>query len=71
MSAYEVYVYDDRYSVPTLHFIAADDAASVAETARSILLESPHHRRVEVWRSDERVFAAAQAGEAQPRGQTA
>lgn len=47
--AYELYVHDERYSVPTFHLLSSlfeDEARSMA---LACLAESPHHRRVELW----------------------
>ena len=45
---FEVYVDDDRYSVPTLHFIPAEHESMALKIARRLLDESPHHLGVEV-----------------------
>lgn len=52
---FEIYVEDDRYTVPTLRlFVAADDLGA-RELAAKVLAESAHHRGVEVRRGDRRV----------------
>ena len=40
---FELYVDDDRYSVPTLHLIMASTEAHAREAAERILKESAHH----------------------------
>jgi hypothetical protein len=49
MTAFEVFVHDDRYSVPTLHLISAADEVGARETADELLRASPHHLGVELW----------------------
>lgn len=44
---FEVFVDDNRYSVPTLYLIAADEAGAV-EAARKMVSDSPHHLGVEL-----------------------
>jgi hypothetical protein len=48
LRSFEIYVFDDRYSVPTLHFVSAKDEARTRDIARRILGESDHHLGVEV-----------------------
>lgn len=55
---YQVFVTDDRYTVPTLHLIQAPNPAMAGELAERILAESPHHLSVEVFDDDLRVFAS-------------
>jgi len=45
---FEIFVDDDRYAVPTLHLIPAEDEAIALRVARRLLEESPHHLGVEV-----------------------
>ena len=45
---FEVYIDDDRYAVPTLHLIPAEDEAIALKIARRLLQESPHHLGVEL-----------------------
>lgn len=52
---FELYIDDDRYSVPTLHLIAALDEAMALEMARIRLEESDHHVGVELWRDGRRL----------------
>lgn len=44
---FEVYVDDNRYSVPTLYLIAADEAGAV-EAARKMVSDSLHHLGAEL-----------------------
>jgi len=44
---FEVYIDDNRYSVPTLYLIAADEAGAV-EAARKMVIDSPHHLGAEL-----------------------
>ena len=60
-SIFELYVDDDRYEVPTLHFSAASDEASVRELAMQLLNDSPHHRGVEVRLNDRRILSVSAA----------
>jgi hypothetical protein len=46
---------DDRYSVPTLRF-ACLDPARARQFARELLADSEHHRSVETWQGDTRVY---------------
>jgi len=52
---FEVFVDDDRYAVPTLHLIPAEDEAIALRVARRLLAESPHHLGVEVCLEGRRV----------------
>jgi hypothetical protein len=66
----QVFVTDDRYSIPTLHMIFADSAGSVRELAERLLASSPHHLGVEVYEKDSRIFtlgAVATRGGPTPR----
>ena len=45
---FEIFVDDDRYAVPTLHLIPAEDEAIALRVARLLLEESPHHLGVEL-----------------------
>ena len=55
---FEVFIDDDRYSVPTLYLITAEDAKQAKALAESIWRESRHHRGVELRRSGERLYGA-------------
>ncbi len=56
MRAYEVYIADDRYSLPTLRIVEAVDAFGAQETAERFMRESPHHLGVEVCDRGQRIF---------------
>jgi hypothetical protein len=47
---------DDRYSIPTLSFLLVGDEGLMRELALRRLMESPHHRAIEVLEAGERVF---------------
>jgi hypothetical protein len=47
VQTYALYVDDDRYSVPTLLFVTANDDTAVRRIACEKLSE-PHHKAVEV-----------------------
>jgi hypothetical protein len=47
-SAFELFVDDDRYAVPTLHLVPGEDDMAALATARRILAESEHHLGVEI-----------------------
>ena len=44
---FEVYIDDSRYTVPTLHLIAADEVEAV-QAARRMLADSPYHLGAEL-----------------------
>ena len=48
MRNFEIYVFDNRYSVPTLNIATLVDEARAREVAERILQESDHHLGVEV-----------------------
>jgi hypothetical protein len=48
MRTFTLFVYDDRYSVPTIDFVVAGDADRARSLAAQRLLASIHHRHVEV-----------------------
>lgn len=52
MRTYTFYIWDARYSVPSLAFIDARADALVADLARRKLEESDHHLAVEVLDGD-------------------
>lgn len=45
---FEIFVDDDRYAVPTLHLVAADDVAAAFAIAQRMVAESPHHLGAEL-----------------------
>jgi len=56
MADFEVYVEDDRYSVPSLYLITAEGEAGARAIAEKMLDSSDHHQGVELRRQGERVF---------------
>lgn len=56
MSAFEIFVDDDRYSVPTLYLISAEDELEARRTALSVLQASDHHTGVELCRDGDRIM---------------
>lgn len=54
MGVYTIYIEDDRYSVPTIDILTADDDARARVLAHGRLISSPHYLSAEVW-EDERV----------------
>jgi hypothetical protein len=54
---FEVYVEDDRYSVPSLYLITAPSEARARAMAEEMWRSSDHHLGVEVRRDGERIFA--------------
>jgi len=57
MADFEVYVDDDRYSVPSLYLISALDDARARTTAEEMWRTSEHHQGVELRRDGERILA--------------
>jgi len=57
MADFEVYVDDDRYSVPTLYLIAAHSEQAARAKAQDVLDVSDHHQGVELLQDGERLFA--------------
>ncbi len=45
---FEIYVDDDRYAVPTLHLIPADDEADALQVVERLLNENRHYRGAEL-----------------------
>jgi hypothetical protein len=54
---FEIYIDDDRYSVPSLYLITAPSDEQAQELCGEIWRESDHHLGVELRRDGERVFA--------------
>lgn len=57
LSAFEIFVHDDRYSVPTLHLVPAAYESAARRLAEVLLLTSAHHQGVELWRDGEQLLA--------------
>lgn len=52
MCYFEVYVHDDRYSVPTLHLPETGEKSAVVQWTVRYLGESHHHVWAEIWRDN-------------------
>jgi hypothetical protein len=48
LRTFQLFIDDDRYSVPTLQLFESEDEAAARARARELLAESAHHRGVEV-----------------------
>jgi hypothetical protein len=57
MIDFEIYIDDDRYSVPSLYLITAANEAWARVLANKALHDSKHHQGVELLRNGERLFA--------------
>jgi hypothetical protein len=57
MADFEVFIDDDRYSVPSLYLIAVNGEARARAKAEELLNASNHHRGVELRRDGERLYA--------------
>jgi len=64
---FQVFITDDRYSVPTLSIVQMASAAEAGELAARLLAGSVHHLAVEVF--DEGV-CICRVGETRARGST-
>ena len=56
--AFEVFIDDDRYRVPTLYLITAENETQARALAEGIWRESRHHHGVELRRSGEPLYGA-------------
>jgi hypothetical protein len=54
-TTFEIFVHDDRYSVPTLHLVSVRDEAAAHAAASTLLRASPHHRGVELWQGEDQI----------------
>jgi hypothetical protein len=52
LNAYTLYIYDDRYSVPTIDIVMEQTDARARAVAAERLLFSPHYKAVAVWHDD-------------------
>ncbi|MGH6955833.1 MAG: hypothetical protein ACREEW_04125 [Caulobacteraceae bacterium] len=55
MTDFEVYIDDDRYSVPSFYLIAAPNEAGALAAAEQLWRSSEHHHGVELRQAGERV----------------
>jgi len=62
MADFEVYIDDDRYSVPSLYLITALSDARARTMAEELLVSSEHHQGVELRRGGERIYALGSFG---------
>jgi len=62
MADFEVYIDDDRYSVPSLYLITAQTDARARAVAEELLVSSDHHQGVELRRGGERIFGLGSYG---------
>ena len=58
MADFELFIDDDRYSVPSLYLISVVDMDRALQHAERLLDESHHHRGVEVRHDGVRVYGA-------------
>jgi hypothetical protein len=56
LRTFSCFITDDRYSVPTLTFMLVADEKLAREMALRRLLESPHHRNVELLENGQCIF---------------
>jgi hypothetical protein len=57
VQAFQFYIQDDRYTVPSLLFVEARSPERVRAMAETRLRSSPHFSRIEVYLGDERLFS--------------
>ena len=57
MRTFSCFITDDRYSVPTLSFVIAEDERRAEELVRRNIMISPHHIEVEVLDGERSVCA--------------
>jgi hypothetical protein len=68
LRTFSCFINDDRYSVPTLAFLLVADEKLAREMALRRLLESPHHREVELLENGERIFERTRDPGEEPTG---
>ena len=57
MATYEIFVHDERYSVPTLHLVTMTAETEARLAADALLRNSPRHLGVELWCGGEQLMA--------------
>lgn len=62
VKAYFLYIHDDRYAVPALDCVTAQDDRHAIQLAMSVLGSSSHHDAVEIWEEDRFVWRGEQEG---------
>ena len=66
MVTFTFYIRDDRYDVPTMDFVIAQNEARARVRAAERLLESTHHTAVEVYEGDSLRFSMTAGSGAEP-----
>jgi hypothetical protein len=66
MIDFQIYIDDDRYTVPTLYIASLASQARAREVAERLLNESDHHLGVEVCEDGKPLFSVG-SGTRQPR----
>ncbi len=56
MRVFQLYIHDNRYSVPTLSLVTATDPEDARALALSLMAEREHHLGVEVFEAGARLF---------------
>lgn len=57
MADFEIFIDDDRYSVPSLYLITARNEARARTKAEELLHASDHHQGVELRQDGESIYA--------------
>ena len=57
VTAFQLFIDDDRYAVPTLRILAVRNAARARALARQAMADCPHHLGVELYDEEQRVLA--------------
>jgi hypothetical protein len=65
LRTFSCFITDDRYAVPTLTFLLVADEKLAREMALRRLMESEHHRQIELLENGEQVFVRSR-GDAKP-----
>jgi len=60
---FEIFVHDDRYSVPTLHLVTVISEAVARDVAEAMLRANPHHLGVELCRDGLQLMALGACGQ--------
>jgi len=63
---FELFIHDERYSVPTLRLISANGEAEARTIAEAVLGEGPHHLGVELCLEGARLLSLGSVGAARP-----
>lgn len=71
MADFEVFVDDDRYSVPSLYLISANGEARARAIIDEIWRSSQHHQGVELRRDGERLWGLGSLADGPPAGRRA